>query len=251
MAHVRILSHQGEPVPAPVIGLSSYLEATRSGVWDVEAVFLPRHYLDAVTAVGGTAVVLPPQPVDEAAIERLLDGLDGLLITGGLDVDPARYGQAPHPLTDAPRPDRDAWEEALLRAALRRDLPVLGICRGLQLLNVSLGGSLHQHLPEVIGSGRWTGEGGVFRENEALVEPDSLLGRSLDGDSRLRVLSYHHQAVDRLGDGLVVTARGDDGVVQAAELPGARFAVAVQWHPEMTPEDPRLLRAFVDAARRG
>jgi putative glutamine amidotransferase len=240
-----------KPAPrrgAPVIGLTTYLEQAQTGVWDVPASFLPKVYFEAVNTAGGIAVLLPPQPVDASVASRVLDGLDGLIISGGKDVDPARYGQEPHATTDAPRRDRDAWEDALLTAAIDRGLPFLGICRGAQLLNVARGGTLIQHLPDVIGTTRYNLGGGVFAENEVAVESGSRLA-TLVGEE-LGVKSYHHQAIDELGEGLVVTARSDDGIVQAVELEGAAFAVAVQWHPEEdAAEDARLFAGLVDAAR--
>lgn len=232
----------------PVIGLTTYLERAQTGVWDVPASFLPKVYFDAVNKAGGIAVLLPPQPVDEAIAGRILDGLDGLIITGGKDVDPARYGQAPHPTTDEPRLDRDAWEDELLTAALERGLPFLGICRGAQLLNVARGGTLIQHLPDVIGSDRYNLGGGVFNQNPVAIDAGSVVSDLVGNE--LTVKSYHHQAIDTLGDGLVVTARSDDGIIQAVEVEGAPFAVAVQWHPEEdAAEDARLFAGLVDAAR--
>ncbi len=211
------------------------------------ASFLPKVYFDAVNRAGGIAVLLPPQPVTREIADRVLDTLDGLIITGGKDVDPARYGQEPHPTTDPPRRDRDAWEDALLTAAIDRGLPFLGICRGAQVLNVARGGTLIQHLPDVIGSTRYNAGGGVFTVNEVDVEPGSQLG-GLIGDSAA-VKSYHHQAIDELGEGLTVTARSDDGIVQAVELAGVPFGVAVQWHPEEdAAEDARLFAGLVQAA---
>jgi putative glutamine amidotransferase len=234
---------------APLIGLTTYLEQAQTGVWDVPASFLPKVYFEAVTRAGGIAVLLPPQPVDAGIAARVLDGLDGLIITGGKDVDPARYGQEPHPTTDQPRRDRDAWEDALLTAAIERELPFLGICRGLQVLNVSLGGTLHQHLPEVVGSDRYNLGGGVFATNEVRVEPETALAGLLEHAGAVSVQSYHHQAVDALAPGLTVTARTDDGTVQAVELAGVPFGVAVQWHPEESADDLRLFAGLVDAAR--
>ncbi len=231
----------------PVIGLTTYLEQAKTGVWDVPAAFLPRVYFDAVTRAGGIAVLLPPQPVDAAVASRIIDRLDGLIITGGKDVDPARYGAQPHPATDEPRPDRDVWEDALLREAIRTELPFLGICRGAQLLNVSLGGTLHQHLPDVVGDDRYQQGGGVFTELPVAIEPDSRLA-GLVGDT-IDVSVYHHQAIDRVAEPLVVTARSADGVIEAVELPGVPFGLAVQWHPEETGEDLRLFRGLVEAAR--
>jgi putative glutamine amidotransferase len=230
----------------PIIGLTTYLEQAQTGVWDVQAAFLPRVYFDAVNRAGGIAVLLPPQPVDAVIAGRILDGLDGLIITGGKDVDPARYGQVAHAATDEPRRDRDAWEDALLTAAIERELPFLGICRGAQMLNVTLGGTLHQHLPDLIGSERYNAGGGVFVDNHVLVDADSriagLIGGAVIGKS------YHHQSIDRLADGLVVTARTDDGTIQAVELPNLAFGVAVQWHPEQDSDDIRLFEGLVAAA---
>ena len=231
----------------PLIGLTTYVEQARMGIWDVPASFLPKVYLDAVARAGGVAVLLPPQPVDDGIAHRVLSGLDGLIITGGKDVDPARYGQDRHPETDEPRQDRDAWEDALLTAAIDMELPFLGICRGAQVLNVALGGTLHQHLPEVLGTTRYNLGEGKFNDNEvAVVEPSRL--RELVGDS-LVGKSYHHQAIDELGEGLVVTARSDDGLIQAVELDSVPFGVAVQWHPEQDADDIRLFEGLVHAAR--
>ncbi|WP_243843047.1 MULTISPECIES: gamma-glutamyl-gamma-aminobutyrate hydrolase family protein [unclassified Mumia] len=227
-----------------MIGLTTYLEQSATGVWDVQASFLPRIYFDAITRAGGVAVLLPPQPPDGAA--RVLDGLDGLVLTGGKDVDPTSYRQEPHPLTDEPRRDRDAWERALLDGALVRDLPVLGICRGAQMLNVALGGTLHQHLPDVVGHARHQLGDAVFSTTTARIVPGTRLA-TIVGDA-VDAQCYHHQGLDRLGDGLVVSARADDGTVEAVELPSAPFVVAVQWHPEETLDDLRLFAALVDAA---
>jgi len=232
----------------PLIGLTTYLEQAQTGVWDVPASFLPKVYFEAVNRAGGIAVLLPPQPVDAEIANRVLDSLDGLIVTGGKDVDPALYGQEPHPTTDAPRTDRDTWEGALLTAAIARGLPFLGICRGAQVLNVALGGTLHQHLPDVIGTTRYNLGGGIFAENEVAVESASTLG-TLVGDG-ITVKSYHHQAIDTVAEGLVVTARSDDGTIQAVELASVPFGVAVQWHPEEdAAEDARLFAGLVDAAQ--
>jgi putative glutamine amidotransferase len=232
-----------------VIGLTTYLEQAQTGVWDVPASFLPKVYFEAVTRAGGIAVLLPPQPVDDEIANAVLDGLDGLIITGGKDVDPARYGQQPHPTTDQPRLDRDAWEDALLTAAIERELPFLGICRGLQVLNVNRGGTLIQHLPDVVGSDRYNLGGGVFATNEVNVEPGTELAALLERSGAISVQSYHHQAVDTLAPGLAVTARTDDGTVQAVELTTVPFGVAVQWHPEEDANDLRLFAGLVAAAR--
>jgi putative glutamine amidotransferase len=216
-------------------------------VWDVRASFLPEVYLDAVTRSGGIAVLLPPQPVTAEIADRVLDGLDGLIVTGGKDVDPARYGQAPHPSTDRPALDRDDWEDALLRAAIRRELPFLGICRGAQMLNVALGGTLIQHLPDVVGSDRYNIGGDKFNQVAVEVEPGSELSDLVGAGVAGKV--HHHQAIDRLGDGLSVSARAEDGIIQAIELDSVPFGVAVQWHPEESQDDLRLFAGLVEAAR--
>lgn len=244
-------SNGSEPTTAtgrrPVIGLTTYLEQAQCGVWDVLAAFLPAVYIDAVTRAGGTAVLLPPQPLDEAAADAVLDGLDGLILTGGKDVDARRYGQQPHPANDAPRLDRDALEDVLLTRAIARDIPFLGICRGLQVLNTALGGSLIQHLPDAIGSSRYNAGGGVFTPNPAIIEPGTRTAALL-GD-RVTVQSYHHQAIDEVAPGLTVSARGDDGIVQAVDVDAMTFGVAVQWHPEESAtDDARLFAGLVDAA---
>lgn len=230
----------------PVIGVTTYLEQASCGVWDTPASFLPNAYIESVTRAGGTVVLLPPQPVDPGSLARVIDGLDGLVLTGGKDVDPARYGQSAHALTDEPRRDRDAWEFALLEHALEVDLPVLGICRGAQVLNVLRGGSLHQHLPDVVGHERYQLGGGIFSTVEAEVAPATRLAAILGGSVTATV--YHHQAIDELGAGLVRSAVTSDGVIEAIEAPDSRFVVAVQWHPEEDLADPRLFAALVTAA---
>jgi len=233
----------------PVVGLTTYLERTQQGVWDVRALFLPHVYVDAVTAGGGAAVLVPPQVDPDVAAESVLDGLDALVLTGGLDVDPARYGAAPHPETDEPRTDRDAWELALLAGARRRGIPVLGICRGLQLANVAFGGTLHQHLPDVVGSDRYQLGGGVFATNTATVSAGTRLAGIL-GVGDVSVHSYHHQGIDRVGAGLVVSARSDDGLPQAIETADGPWFLAVQWHPEEDAADRRLFDALIAEAQR-
>jgi putative glutamine amidotransferase len=230
-----------------VVGLTCYLEQIQTGAWDIPAGYLPADYFEGVSLAGGVAVLLPPQPVDPETVEGLLDSLDALVITGGYDVDPARYDQEPHPATDRPRTDRDAWELALLRAALDRGIPVLGICRGAQLLNVAFGGTLHQHLPDVLGHGGHRVGNGVFARLPVRTVAGTRLA-ALIGDCA-DAPCYHHQAIDKVGDGLVVSAWDPDGVVEAVELPGEAFALAVQWHPEKSLDDLRLFKAVVEAAR--
>lgn len=233
----------------PVIGITTYLEQAQTGVWDVRASFLPKVYLDAVTDAGGIAVLLPPQPASPVVAATVLAALDGLIVAGGADVDPARYGQEPHERTGAPRVDRDDWEDALLTAAIEAELPFLGICRGAQVLNVALGGTLHQHLPDVVGTEAYQPAPAVFGETTVQVEDGSRLAELVGGTDPLPVHVYHHQALDEVAPGLVVTARSDDGVIEAVELPSVPFGVGVQWHPEENAADRRLFAGLVDAAR--
>ncbi|WP_199399162.1 gamma-glutamyl-gamma-aminobutyrate hydrolase family protein [Zhihengliuella sp. ISTPL4] len=232
--------------PAPLIGVTTYLERAQQGVWDVRAAFLPEQYLVGVTAAGGIALLLPPQDADAA--EAAIAALDGLILSGGADVAPELYGAERHPLTDPARVDRDAWELALFRAAERRRMPVLAICRGLQLVNVARGGTLHQHLPESLGTERYRLGGGVFAENDVEVSDDTALAAVL-GAGETRVHSYHHQGIDRLGEGLVPAARSDDGLVQAFVDTTAGHVVGIQWHPEENAEDRRLFADLVSQAR--
>ena len=239
-------SPRPDPGSLPIIGLTTYRQQARSGVWDVHASFLPGVYLDGVTLSGGIATLLPPQPVDAGIADRVVGTLDGLIITGGKDIDPAAYGHEPHPATEKPALDRDAWEFALLEAALRRRMPVLGICRGAQVLNVALGGTLHQHLPDVIGhSGHRAGDAVFATSTVSTVEGSKV--RGLVGPT-VQAKCYHHQAIDRVAEGLVASATDTDGVIEAVEMPGSGFVVAVQWHPEETLDDLRLFTGLVEAA---
>ena len=235
----------------PVIGLTSYRQRAQTGVWDVQASFLPVVYIDAVTKAGGIAVVLPPQdPVDPGIAAQVVDGLDGLIVTGGGDVAPERYGAERHEKTDPLNAMRDAWEDALLAAAIDHEVPFLGICRGLQVLNINRGGTLLQHLPDVVGDDRYNKGSGTFATNRVEIDPGTGLSGLLDGDRELDVKSYHHQAVQDVGAGLRVTARSGDGTIQALELEGVPFGVAVQWHPEEDAvEDVRLFAGLIDAAK--
>jgi putative glutamine amidotransferase len=230
-------------MPRPLVGLSVYLEHIRLAGFDERAAYTPSRYVTAIDAAGAIPVLLPPS---DAEPREVLSHLDGLVLIGGSDVDPALYGAEPHPRTQKPRPQRDRWEVGLARAALDADLPLLAICRGHQLLNVTLGGSLHQHLEEVVNhTGHMAAAGGMSRNQVDLV-PGSRLAAILG--RRASVLCHHHQAVDRVGEGLVVAARAPDGTIEAMEVPGKTFAFAVQWHPEEDPGDGRLFAAFVQAA---
>nr|KGA06405.1 MAG: glutamine amidotransferase [actinobacterium acMicro-1] len=232
----------------PVIGLTTYLEQSQCGVWDVRASFLPEVYLTAVNRAGGTAVLMPPQPADLEAARDLVSRLDGLLLPGGKDVDPARYGQTPHETTDEPRRDRDSLEDYLLTAAIEANLPLLGICRGAQILNVHQGGNLVQHLPEVIGHDHYQKGGGTFTTMDVVVDEGTHLSRIV-GDRVAGAQMYHHQAIDTVGRDVVVSARTADGVIEGIELTTVDFGIAVQWHPEETIDsDPRLFDALIEAA---
>jgi putative glutamine amidotransferase len=235
---------------APVIGLTGYEEQVRWGVWDVPGVLLPSGYVRAVVAAGGVPVLLPPVP---EVVEEVLPRLDGLILTGGPDIEPGRYGAEPLASTAAPRVDRDAAELGLARAVTAAGLPVLGICRGLQLLNVARGGTLHQHLPDVLGTDAHAPAPGVYGRHPVRITAGSLLAQTLGLTETMEgtgaeVPSYHHQAVDELGTGLTVTAVAPDGTVEAIEDRSLPFCLAVQWHPEAG-DDPSLFRALVAAAR--
>ncbi|MDR6868367.1 putative glutamine amidotransferase [Microbacterium resistens] len=237
------------PRSRPVIGLTTYLDRIQQGVWDARAAFLHASYIDPVGAAGGTVVLLPPltRPGDAAAV---LDRIDGLILTGGYDIDPAIYGRPRHPESDPADESRDSWETALLREVERLRLPLLAICRGFQLLNVVRGGTLHQHLPETLGTDRYRAGGGRFAENPVDVPEGSRLSTAV-GSGRRVIHSHHHQGVERVGDGLIVTARSDDDLVQAVEDPREdRYAVGVQWHPEQDAADRGLFEDLVRQAER-
>jgi putative glutamine amidotransferase len=243
----------------PVIGISAYAEQARWGHWDKPALLVPRSYADSVAAADGIPVLLPPFPGVEQAAARL----DGLILSGGGDIDPAVFGAAPHPQTGWIRPERDAAEFALVSAALGQGLPLLGICRGLQVLNVALGGTLHQHLPDLVGHAGHAPVPGAHVPHQVTIAPGSKLATILDRPrqgTEFSVPSYHHQAVDRLGEGLVASAWAEDGTIEAIEFAdrvngaagngtaGNGFALAVQWHPEAG-DDLRLFRALIAAAQ--
>jgi gamma-glutamyl-gamma-aminobutyrate hydrolase PuuD len=226
-----------------VIGITSYAQQARWGAWDVPAALVPLDYVDAVERAGGRPLLVPPS---EDGMEETLDALDGIVFSGGSDVDPSTYGADAHPETDAPHRRRDQAELALLQAALERDMPVLAVCRGSQLLNVLRGGDLVQHLPDEVGSDAHKEVPGSFSEHGVRVAEGSRLGEVIgeQGD----VMSHHHQGFGRVGEGLVETAWADDGTLEGIEDPTRRFALGVLWHPEAG-EDDALFLALVEEAR--
>jgi putative glutamine amidotransferase len=228
----------------PLIGITSYEEPVAWGAWNVDAVLVPSAYVHAVERAGGRPLVVPPAYVDA---EETLAPLDGLVFSGGGDIDPGAYGADAHDEIHGVNAKRDEAELALARAALERDMPVLAVCRGSQVLNVVLGGDLIQHLPEVVGHDRHRHTPGEFADHDVRLEPDSRIGAIL-GD-RAPVKSHHHQAFGRLGGGLRQTAWADDGTVEAIEDPSRRFALGVLWHPEEG-EDLALFEALIEEARR-
>lgn len=220
------------------------VERGRWGTWDEVAVMLPRSYTTAVQRAGGLALILPP---DERAAEDpdgMLGFVDGLLLAGGCDIDPSTYGAELHPETSGTCPPRDEFEVALGRRALELDLPILGVCRGMQMLNVVAGGTLDQHLPDTLGHDDHRRTPGTWADHEVRLEPGSLAARAA-GQERSAVKSHHHQGPDRLGDGLVPTGWSlEEGAVEAIELPDRRFVLGVLWHPEED-EKSQLIKALV------
>jgi putative glutamine amidotransferase len=234
----------------PVIGLCTYAEPARWGAWEDHVALLPWAYVAAVQDAGGLAVLLPPDPVATERPDEVLDRLDGLVVAGGRDVDPRRYGAEPHPRTDPPATARDAFELALSARAVERDLPFLGICRGMQVLNVARGGTLVQHLPDLVGHEAHRETVGVFGDHDVTLA-EGTLARRAAGEARHATKSHHHQGVDTLGEGLVVSGWSAlDELPEAIEVPGARYALGVQWHPEAD-EASRLIASLVEEARDG
>jgi putative glutamine amidotransferase len=235
----------------PVIGICTALERARWGMWDQEAVLLSRSYVQVVQSAGAMALMLPP---DESLLEdpnEALDLLDGLMLAGGADIDPASYGEPTHPETLDTVPERDRFEIALVRAAVERDLPVFGICRGMQLINVAYGGTLLQHLPESFGHHEHLKVVGSFdgADHDVELVEGSLAARAA-GETRHATKSHHHQGIDRLGEELQVSGRAVmDGLPEAIEMPGRRFVLGVQWHPEAD-EASRVVGALVAEAER-
>jgi putative glutamine amidotransferase len=234
----------------PVIGLCTALERARWSVWDQQAALMPTNYLDAIHRAGAMALLLAPDPALIDDPDEALDLLDGLVLVGGADIDPATYGAEPHPETTGTVPERDRVEIALTRRALERGIPLLGICRGMQLLNVALGGTLRQHLPDELGHHEHRRALGSFdgADHDVRLLPGSLAARAA-GEELHATKSHHHQGVDRIGEGLLVTGVATlDELPEAIELPGEGFALGVQWHPEAD-ERSDVIAALVAAAR--
>ncbi|MSR98344.1 gamma-glutamyl-gamma-aminobutyrate hydrolase family protein [Arthrobacter sp. BL-252-APC-1A] len=226
----------------PLIGITTYYQEAAWGVWKGTAALIPGTYVEAVAAAGGIPVLLPPVGTGV----HVLDRLDGLVTAGGTDVDPAQYGHQPHRLTIS-QPQRDAHDLALTKAALERGLPLLAICRGAQILNVALGGTLIQHLPDARSEANYQPAPGVFGEVSFTTTPGSLISSLLGPTASAPC--YHHQGIAELGHGLEVTAVAPEGTIEAVELAGSNaWVLGVQFHPEQNPADLRLFRGFVAAA---
>jgi putative glutamine amidotransferase len=230
-------------VTRPVIGICAAIESARWAAWELEVNLSPRTYSLAVQRAGGLALILPPDDLVAESPDELLDMLDGLILAGGSDIDPASYGAKPHPETRGTRPERDRFELALGTRALERDMPVLGICRGMEMLNVIQGGTLDQHL----GLELHRHTPGTYADHGVRLEAGSLAARVV-GDERTEVKSAHHQGLDELGEGVIASGYADDGIVEAIELPERSFAVGVLWHPEED-ERSRVVGALVEEAR--
>jgi putative glutamine amidotransferase len=234
----------------PAIGICAALERAQWSVWDQEAILLPRSYIDAVQEAGGLALLLPPDSRLAEEPDEVLERIDGLMLAGGADIDPSSYGEVAQPETIDTVPERDRFEIALVRAAIERDMPVLGICRGMQLINIALGGTLLQHLPDRYGHHEHRRVLGSFdgADHDVDVRPDSL-AIEVVGETRHATKSHHHQGIDCLGAGLVVSGTSAlDDLPEAIELPAKDFVLGVQWHPEADVNSP-VVGALVEAAR--
>ena len=229
----------------PVVGITTYVEEAAWGHWRLPAALIPQMYVEMLERAGARPLLVPPS---EDGVEETLDALDGLLLSGGADLDPDSYGAEPHAETNGTRPARDRAELALLQGALARDMPVLAVCRGSQILNVARGGDLVQHLPEVVGHEEHRAVVGVFSEHPVRIEEGSHLAAAA-GAEHAPVKSHHHQGIGRVGEGLREVAWAEDGTVEALEDPAQRFALGVLWHPEAG-EDARLFAALVAEAKR-
>jgi putative glutamine amidotransferase len=225
------------------------VEQARWGVWDQRVALLPYSYTQAVSRAGGIPLILPPDPAVTTDPSQLLDRIDALLLAGGCDIDPSTYGGDPDGIAGGTTPERDRFEAALARAALQRDMPVLGVCRGMQMLNVALGGGIEQHLPDRVGHEEHRHTPGVFADHSVRIEPGTLAERVV-GRTNVGVTSHHHQGIDGLGDGLVATgwSEEDEEVIEAIEAPAHAFALGVLWHPEED-EASRVIGALVEQVR--
>jgi putative glutamine amidotransferase len=234
----------------PIVGICAALERARWGVWDRTAVLLPHNYIAALQSAGAVPLMLPPDPAVTADPDLVLDLIDGLVLAGGADVDPSFYGAERTPEMTYTVPERDEFEIALARRAIERNVPLLGICRGMQVLNVACGGTLIQHLPHHLGHGEHLRVPGSFEGagHPVHLEPGSLAAQAA-GEEHHETLSHHHQGIDRLGDELVVSGWADvDELPEAIEIPDRRFALGVQWHPEAD-ETSQIIATLVEEAR--
>jgi putative glutamine amidotransferase len=229
-------------VSRPLIGITTYVTAARWSYWDDEAALVPLAYVAAVERAGGRPLLVPPS---ENGVEETLDAVDGLVFSGGSDLDPELYDQDPHDETTGIEPERDRAELSLLQAALARDMPVLAVCRGSQVLNVARGGDLVQHLPELVGDEKHKHTPGAFADHDISLEAGTRLAALLG--ERAPVKSHHHQGLGRVGEGLRVAAHAEDGTIEAVEDPGRRFVLGVLWHPEAG-GDMRLFEELVREA---
>ena len=233
----------------PTVGITAATESVSYGVWEGMPAFIsPAGYVRAVQRAGGRPVLLPPDPEDAEDPEELLDLLDALILTGGAgDLDPDLYGQDPHPETGPVQPERDAYELALVRGAISRRMPTLGICRGMHVLNVAYGGGLEQHLPDIVGHEDHRHTPGTFADHEVTLEKGSLAARAV-GAENAPVKSHHHQGIRDVGEGLVVTGRSEDEAVEAIEDPSCPFVLGVLWHPEED-EKSQIIHALITEVR--
>jgi putative glutamine amidotransferase len=236
--------------PRPAIGICTALEQATWGVWEQRAALTPFSYVTAIQRAGGLAVMIPPDPYPLEDPDEVLDRIDGLILAGGADIDPSSYGTQPHPQTKGTVPERDRAELALARRAVQRDMPVLGICRGMQLLNVALGGTLRQHLPDELGHEEHRRFPGSFEGSDHDVRLNAgSLAAAAAGEELHGTKSHHHQGVQRIGEGLQVTGYSTvDELPEAIEAPGKRFVLGVQWHPEADSTS-RVVGALVNEAR--